>query len=195
MKFTLANIVTLSRLFIAPVFLVCILSQSVTSISIALLLFGIGAGTDWLDGFLARKYGEVTEHGMFLDPLADKALTITAFVALFLLDIMPLWMVIVIVLRDFLTTAMRSIADDRGTHMNTSFAAKVKTFLQMAFIVYALILYWMVKALGGSAGSDWASSALFSNITYLAVFGITLLTIYTAFMYVITNRHLFRRDS
>ncbi|MCX6139556.1 MAG: CDP-diacylglycerol--glycerol-3-phosphate 3-phosphatidyltransferase [Candidatus Kapabacteria bacterium] len=195
MKFTLANIVTLSRLFIAPVFLVCILSQSVSAITIALILFAIGAGTDWLDGFLARRYGEVTEHGMFLDPLADKVLTISAFVALFLLHIMPLWMVIIIVLRDFLTTAMRSIADDSGTYMITSFSAKVKTFLQMTFIVYALVLYWIAKAFDGSNASVQASITLYSGVTFFAILSITLLTIYTGIMYVSSNRHLFRRGS
>ncbi|HLP28991.1 MAG TPA: CDP-diacylglycerol--glycerol-3-phosphate 3-phosphatidyltransferase [Candidatus Didemnitutus sp.] len=193
MKFTLANIITLSRLFIAPIFLVCILSDSPVTVTAAIVLFVIGAATDWLDGFLARRYGEVTDHGIFLDPLADKVLTTSAFVALFLIDVMPLWMVIVIVVRDFGTTAMRSIADDRGTIMQTSYVAKVKTFLQMGFIVYALVLYWLVVAGPNDATRVTAHTTLYSTATYYAEFGITILTIYTAIMYVLTNRNLFTR--
>lgn len=193
MKFTLANIITLSRLFIAPIFLVCILSDSPLTVTAAIVLFILGAGTDWLDGFLARRYGEVTDHGIFLDPLADKVLTTSAFVALFLLDVMPLWMVIVIIVRDFGTTAMRSIADDRGSIMQTSYAAKVKTFLQMGFIIYALILYWLVVAGPGEEIRRTAHQTLYSTVTYYIEFGITLLTIYTAVMYIFTNRHLFTR--
>jgi len=195
MKFTLANIVTLSRLFIAPIFLVCILSESISNISAALILFAVGAGTDWLDGFLARRYGEVTDHGVFLDPLADKVLTTTAFVALFLLDIMPLWMLIIIVIRDFGTTALRSIADDRGTVMVTSRTAKVKTFLQMFFICYALLLYWLTKMGSDEVLHKWAYTTLYSLHTYIAIFCITMLTIFTAVMYTFTNRHLFSRGS
>ncbi|MBK6292486.1 MAG: CDP-diacylglycerol--glycerol-3-phosphate 3-phosphatidyltransferase [Ignavibacteria bacterium] len=193
MKFTLANIITLSRLFIAPIFLVCILSDSPSAVTAAIVLFIVGAATDWLDGYLARRYGEVTDHGIFLDPLADKVLTTSAFVALFLIDVMPLWMVIVIVVRDFGTTAMRSIADDRGTIMQTSYAAKVKTFLQMGFIIYALILYWLVVAGPGDGARVTAHQTLYSTVTYYIEFGITLLTIYTAIMYIFTNRHLFSR--
>lgn len=193
MKFTLANIITLSRLFIAPIFLVCILSDSPSAVTAAIILFIVGAATDWLDGYLARRYGEVTDHGIFLDPLADKVLTTSAFVALFLIDVMPLWMVIVIVVRDFGTTAMRSIADDRGTIMQTSYAAKVKTFLQMGFIIYALMLYWLVVAGPGDETRILARQTLYSTATYYIEFGITLLTIYTAVMYVFTNRHLFTR--
>ncbi|MBP7093059.1 MAG: CDP-diacylglycerol--glycerol-3-phosphate 3-phosphatidyltransferase [Candidatus Kapabacteria bacterium] len=193
MKFTLANIITLSRLFIAPIFLVCILSDSPFAVTAAIVLFIVGAATDWLDGYLARRYGEVTDHGIFLDPLADKVLTTSAFVALFLIDVMPLWMVIVIVVRDFGTTAMRSIADDRGTIMQTSYAAKVKTFLQMGFIIYALILYWLAVAGPVDGTRLTAHQTLYSTVTYYIEFGITLLTIYTAVMYVFTNRHLFTR--
>lgn len=195
MKFTLANIVTLSRLFIAPIFLVCVLTDSAFGVSIALVLFTVGALTDWLDGYLARKYGDVTDHGGFLDPLADKVLIAAAFVAFFLLGIMPLWMVIIIVVRDFATTAMRSIADDRGMVMETSFIAKVKTFLQMSFVVYALSLYWIKMAWPQADVRLEASLILSSQWTYFLILSITILTIVTAIIYVLTNRNLFKRGS
>ena len=92
MKFTWANIVTLLRLFLAPVFLVIVLMGNGEHLVMALFVFAIAALTDWFDGILARRYGEVTPHGAFLDPLADKVLTTSAFVALYMYDVVPLWM-------------------------------------------------------------------------------------------------------
>jgi len=190
MTFTLANIVTISRLFLAPVFLVCILIDSPTAVTWSVVIYLVAALTDWLDGYLARKFGEVTSHGVFLDPLADKVLTTSAFIALVVHDIVPLWMVVVIIVRDFGVTAMRSIADDRGMAMQTSCAAKVKTFSQMIVIAWALILFWLHKQ---SPSSTEYLYLLSSEVTGVAMLVVTLLTIYTAIHYIIVNRRIFSR--
>jgi CDP-diacylglycerol--glycerol-3-phosphate 3-phosphatidyltransferase len=190
MTFTLANIVTISRLFLAPVFLVCILIDSPTAVTWSVVIYLVAALTDWLDGYLARKFGEVTSHGVFLDPLADKVLTTSAFIALVVHDIVPLWMVVVIIVRDFGVTAMRSIADDRGMAMQTSYAAKVKTFSQMIIIAWALILFWLHKQ---SPSSTEYLYLLSSEVTGVAMLIVTLLTIYTAIHYIIVNRRIFSR--
>lgn len=190
MKFTLANIVTISRLFLAPVFLVCILIDSPTAVTWSVIIYLVAALTDWLDGYLARKFGEVTSHGVFLDPLADKVLTTSAFVALVVHDIVPLWMVVVIIIRDFGVTAMRSIADDRGMSMQTSYVAKVKTFAQMMVIAWALVLFWLHKQTPGASEYVYLLS---SDVTGVAMFVVTLLTIYTAVHYLIVNRRIFSR--
>lgn len=190
MKFTLANIVTISRLFLAPVFLVCILIDSPTAVTWSVVIYIVAALTDWLDGYLARKFGEVTSHGVFLDPLADKVLTTSAFIALVVHDIVPLWMVVVIIIRDFGVTAMRSIADDRGMTMQTSYAAKVKTFAQMVVIAWALIIFLLHKQ---SPLSPEYIYLLSSDVTGVAMLIVTLLTIYTALHYVIVNRRIFSR--
>jgi CDP-diacylglycerol--glycerol-3-phosphate 3-phosphatidyltransferase len=190
MTFTLANIVTISRLFLAPVFLVCILIDSPTAVTWSVVIYVVAALTDWLDGFLARRYGEVTPHGVFLDPLADKVLTTSAFIALVVHDIVPLWMVVVIIIRDFGVTAMRSIADDRGMMMQTSYAAKVKTFAQMVVIAWALIVFWLQKH---DSASPTYAYLLSSDVTGVAMLGVTLLTIYTAVHYVFVNRRIFSR--
>jgi len=190
MKFTLANIITISRLFLAPVFLVCILIDSPTAVSWSVIIYLVAALTDWLDGYLARKFGEVTSHGVFLDPLADKVLTTSAFIALVVHDIVPLWMVVVIIVRDFGVTAMRSIADDRGMSMQTSYVAKVKTFSQMIVIAWALILFWLHKQTPDASEYVYLLS---SDVTGVAMLVVTLLTIYTAVHYIIVNRRIFSR--
>ncbi len=197
MKFTYANIVTLSRFFMAPIFLVFMLSDSTVGIIIALVIFVLAALSDWLDGYLARKYGEVTDHGVFLDPLADKVLTTSAFVAFYIVDIMPMWMLVVIVLRDFGTTAMRSIADDRGMSMKTSRVAKVKTFLQMVVIILAIIClaFHHAEPVVESSLGIYAMAFLLSGGVHVSLLIVTLLSIYSLIQYIIVNRRLFSRGS
>lgn len=196
MKFTYANIVTLSRFFMAPIFLIFMLSDSTLGIIIALIIFVLAALSDWLDGYLARKYGEVTDHGVFLDPLADKVLTTSAFVAFYIMDIMPMWMLVVIVLRDFGTTAMRSIADDRGMKMKTSRVAKVKTFLQMVVIILAIIClaFHHAEPVESLLGSYALAFLAYGGITG-GLLLVTTLSIYSLIQYIIVNRRLFSRGS
>ncbi len=197
MKFTYANIVTLSRFFMAPIFLIFMLSDSTGGIIIALIVFVVAALSDWLDGHLARKYGEVTDHGVFLDPLADKVLTTSAFVALYMLNIMEMWMLVVIVLRDFATTAMRSIADDRGMTMKTSRVAKVKTFLQMVVIILAIICLAFHHAeheVESSLGTYALAFLAYGGI-HVSLLIVTFLSIYSLVQYIIVNRRLFSRGS
>jgi len=181
----------------APIFLIFMLSDSQIGTIIALAIFVVAALTDWLDGFLARKYGEVTDHGVFLDPLADKVLTTSAFVALYMLNLMQMGMLVVIVLRDFGTTAMRSIADDRGMTMKTSRVAKVKTFLQMVVIILAIIClaFHHAEPVVESSLGIYAKAFLLSGGVHVSLLILTLLSIYSLIQYIIVNRRLFSRGS
>jgi CDP-diacylglycerol--glycerol-3-phosphate 3-phosphatidyltransferase len=179
----------------APIFLVFMLSDSPNGTLTALLIFVVAALTDWLDGFLARRYGEVTDHGVFLDPLADKVLTTSAFVALYMLGMMPIWMLVIIVLRDFGTTAMRSIADDKGLTMTTSYVAKVKTFLQMVVIIVAILCLALHQTTPDSELGAYAARFMMSGGVTAGLYIITLLSIYSLVQYVIVNKRLFHRGS
>ena len=193
MKFTWANIVTLLRLFLAPVFLVVVLTGEGTNVAAALAVFALAALTDWLDGYLARRYGEVTSHGAFLDPLADKVLTTSAFVALYMYDVVPLWMLVILIARDFSTTALRSIVGDRGSVVNTSMMAKVKTFLQMVFIIVALLLLSMTRLMNGTSAGVQAQIVLESWFMDVIMLVITAMALWTLFKYLQTHSELFRR--
>lgn len=193
MKFTWANIVTLLRLFLAPVFLIVVLAGTGSNIAIALIVFALAALTDWLDGFLARRYGEVTSHGAFLDPLADKVLTTSAFVALYMYDVVPLWMLVILIVRDFSTTALRSIVGDRGSVVTTSMMAKVKTFLQMAFIIVALVLLSAVRLMTSTSAAQYAQLILDSWVMDGVMLIITIMAIWTLFRYLQTHSELFFR--
>ncbi len=102
-------------------------------------IFGLASFTDWLDGYLARRRHQVTALGQFIDPFADKLLTISALISLVQMDLAPAWMVAIIVGREFAVTVLRSLAHARGATMAASPLGKIKMIAQVVAIL-ALIL-------------------------------------------------------
>lgn len=103
----LPNALTLLRIFLVPVLVVFLLTRYVWA---GLAVFLAASITDWLDGYLARKRGEVTTLGQLLDPIADKLLMSAAFISLVELDMAPAWMVVVIIGRELAITGLRAVA-------------------------------------------------------------------------------------
>lgn len=202
MRLTYANILTLSRFFIAPIFMALTLVRTPGAVTTGIILFAVAALTDWADGYLARKYHEVTEHGAYLDPLADKILTISAFVTFYLLDIMPLWMVVVIIIRDFGVTALRNLAEEYGTTLTTSYLAKVKTAMQMLVISAVLVLYWLSTIDQGFVATseflEMQGSAvwlLYSGVVWWLLFILAIYTVATGIDYLVRYRFLLRKSN
>jgi CDP-diacylglycerol--glycerol-3-phosphate 3-phosphatidyltransferase len=106
---------------------------------VAVVIFLTAASTDWLDGWLARRRGQVTTLGILLDPIADKLLTASAFISLVELQAAPAWMVVIIVGREFAVSGMRSIAAARGTIIAASPWGKFKTASQVVAIVLLIL--------------------------------------------------------
>lgn len=127
-----------------PFFLYYLLSQHPRDRLIALAIFALASITDFFDGYLARKWKQESPLGRFLDPLADKALVVATLIIFILLDqAVPLWMVIVIILRDMLVTLMRYLAIRKGTEIRTTRLGKAKTMFQMISIVLILVILIM----------------------------------------------------
>ena len=143
---TLPNQLSILRIVLSPPFLYLFLSDNLLYKKISVGVYLIATITDWYDGWHARKFGVVTKTGIFLDPLADKILTSCAFIGFFLIGMMPLWMVILIVIRDIVITVMRSYSEMNGKTLPTSYIAKVKTFVQMTYIFAILVLFfWSIS--------------------------------------------------
>ncbi len=186
---TLANTLSVTRIVLSPVFLLMIISENQLMRQLSLAVFLIAAITDWYDGVIARRSGTVTNLGKFLDPLADKFLTSSAFIAYAMLDYVAWWMVIVIVCRDLLITVLRSMAEIRGAHIVTSKTAQWKTFIQMTVLYYLLLLIvgkdvgWVQSVFG-----SLIAQLLHADVVYGLMLAVTLLTLYTGVKYVIENR-------
>lgn len=190
----LPNQLTVLRIILTPVFLVLFLSGDPLLIQISLAVYLIAAITDWYDGWLARKFNYITDWGKFLDPLADKILTSAAFFAFVYLDVLELWMVLVIVIRDFAITGLRGYADFQKVSFVTSKSAKWKTFIQMVFIYYLLVIYTLQNTQYFYEGNSVIFNKLFEpDLIYYLMLFITLLTFYTGAEYIFANWKTIKR--
>lgn len=137
----LPNILTLSRIAAVPIVVLLLLYESKETCFWAAFIFTLAAMTDWLDGYLARKWGIVTVLGKFLDPLADKLIVMAALIMLIPLGRVPAWAVFIILARDLIVSGIRSIASAEGVVIDASNLGKYKTTFQMVAIIGLLLHY------------------------------------------------------
>ncbi|MGQ0732678.1 MAG: CDP-diacylglycerol--glycerol-3-phosphate 3-phosphatidyltransferase [Acidobacteriota bacterium] len=144
----LPNSLTVARIFLVPVLVSVLLTKFegrlVLGLPVELVgaaIFGLASLTDWLDGYLARRRGQVTWVGQVLDPIADKLLISATLISLVQLNLAPAWMVAVIIGREFAITALRSVAYSRGQAMPASPLGKLKMASQVVAILL-IILGW-----------------------------------------------------
>jgi len=179
------NLLTIIRILLTPVFVYFFIQEQQSAQYIATSVFFVASFTDWLDGKIARKMHQTTRLGQFLDPIADKILVSSALVMFAFKNYLYLWMMIVIILRDFLITALRMYALYRGKVIITSSFAKWKTFFQMGF-VFAMLLYLLIPNAPDItltySGSDWL---LWSTLAAMIV---VILTTASGIHYIFYNR-------
>lgn len=144
---------------------------------IAALIFIIASATDWLDGYYARKLNLITNFGKFLDPLADKLLITAALIALVELQLLPAWMAIIIISREFAVTGIRLVAAADGEVIAASPLGKLKTVAQIVAIS-ALMLH------------NWPFQALSLPFDMLAIWIATILTVWSGVDYFQKNKHI-----
>lgn len=189
----LPNQLTVLRIILTPVFFILFILDNSVYKQLSLLVFVIAALTDWYDGWLARKFNYITSWGKFWDPLADKILTSSAFLGFVLIGVINLWMVIIILLRDFLITGLRAYADYRGKSFPTSRYAKWKTFIQMTFLYYLLLVYIGSVSPSIYNGNENIFSVLLDkNFIYFTMLFITVITFHSGISYLYKNRRLIR---
>ncbi len=176
----LPNVLTLSRFGMA-VFLMISLSVSFPAARFAaLVLFVIAALTDAFDGYLARKVYGCSDFGKLMDPLADKVLTATAFIGFVEMRILPAWMVTLIISREMMVTGLRLLAADKGVVLAAGILGKQKTIGQMIFIVTVLLI------------GVFQELEKFNTLFFWAGLGITVLTIWSGFVYFRENMNLLK---
>ena len=182
------NKLTLARIILSPIFMVFFLMDNVYCRALALLIFTLAALTDLWDGYLARKYGIITGFGKFMDPLADKILTSTAFISFVALGYVKAWMIMLIIIREFSITGLRSLAAYRGLVISPSISAKVKTVFQMLTIV-VILLYINLKTVLEAVGytGPWLSSPLIGQAIDGLVLATMVITVLTGIDYLIKN--------
>jgi len=184
------NKITVSRIFLIPIFVIVILFDfglgSMTFLGaempvnhfLAALVFIIASCTDWVDGYYARKYNLVTNLGKFLDPLADKLLVAAAFIILVELGMAPSWIIIIILSREFAVTGLRAILAGEGEIVAASQLGKIKTWAQIVAIS-SLLLHNTIFA--------------YINIPFdiIALYVALVFTVWSGWEYFYLNRRVF----
>ena len=133
----LPNALTLVRIFAVPLLVALLMTKD--HMLIAAFIFLAASLTDLLDGYLARKRGQITTLGVLLDPVADKLLISSAFISLIQYDIVPSWMVVIIVGREFAVSGLRSIASTQGFAISASELGKIKMVAQVVAITLLIL--------------------------------------------------------
>lgn len=178
----LPNKLTVFRILLIPVF---ILFMSVNTLPhwalISLIIFAAASFTDMLDGKIARARNLVTNFGIFLDPFADKMLTASAFVLLVDKHVIPAWIAIVIVAREFAVSGLRTIAANEGTVIPASKLGKIKTALQMVSIVFALMA--MTLKTDPSFASLSGITGAFNILTNILLYSAGIMTLISGIDY------------
>ena len=179
----LPNRLTVSRLFLAAG-LICVLPLAGIIAKIAsLLIFIVASLTDLFDGKIARRTGEITPLGSFLDPLADKALTYAALGGFFILEVMPAWMILLMALRDVLVTGFRLTLNNDSEKMSARKSGKQKTLAQF-FTTLIILLYLILRQT-----SFWEASyeLFFRNYLYALLCFMVGITLYSGVEYLQVN--------
>jgi len=131
---TIPTVLTLSRIVLIPFFIIVTPRHPF----LGAVIFGIASVTDFLDGYLARKKGQITKFGIILDPIADKFLVISALILLVDMNVLSAWIAIVIIVREFLVTGLRVVALSKDIVIPAEMGGKLKTFFQITAILFLI---------------------------------------------------------
>ncbi len=178
---TLANKITLTRIALIPVLVILMVVGTSACMIWALILFLVTSATDFLDGYVARKYNQVTDFGKFVDPLADKLLVTAALVMFVDQGLISGAMVWIILAREFIITSLRTIAAMKGTAMAAAWSGKVKTCVQIAGVI---VIFLCEIVSGGEMGATTAA------LCTVAGWIMTIVTLYSGYDYLSRNWQL-----
>jgi len=210
MRWTLPNILTLARICLTPVIALLPFIQGVWPKVVALMIFLAAAVSDVADGYLARRYHQVSELGQLLDPIADKLLLFATLIPIFwitrhptiLVDYripwwgsLPVWVALLLVGREVLITVFRFFARRRGVVIPAAGAGKLKAVVQNVFIGATIAWFAWKDALAEHRWVGWFRNVwdeFHGAVVALTLGGAVLLTVYSLVVYVYRYRALFR---
>lgn len=171
----LPNKLSLTRMALIPLMVALMYPNNLVCNLLAAAVFGLAAFTDFLDGYIARKEGIVTDFGKFVDPVADKLLVLSALIMLVQQGLMLAWVVVVILARELCVDGLRMVAGGKGMVIAAGKLGKIKTVTQIVLILWLMILRLPVM------------SNILSALLTLAV---VVMTLWSGVDYFIRNKHV-----
>ncbi len=187
----LPNKLTMLRMFLIPVFMLFFYVDTIPyNMMLALIIFVVASVTDWVDGYIARKYNLITDFGKFMDPVADKLLTMSAMIAFIDVIGIPSWAITIILGREFIVTAMRIIAAEKGIVIAADKLGKIKTVVQMLWIIYVLLVC-AIAPYFSVTGSDIDIGSTLLGYGNIGLWASVILTVVSGCNYIIRNKKVF----
>ena len=185
----LPNKITLARMALALLFLFFLFSKGVIFKSLALATFMVAAFSDYLDGFIAKKYKITSDFGKIMDPIADKVLVIAAFLAFVEMKLVPAWMVFIIIMRELIITSMRIKALMASEVLPAGMGGKHKTVSQMLSI-FVILVFILFKEIGVRQLGFWNADFeyWYRQLIFILMLVTVTLTVISGASYLIGNR-------
>ncbi|MBI5416916.1 CDP-diacylglycerol--glycerol-3-phosphate 3-phosphatidyltransferase [Candidatus Poribacteria bacterium] len=203
----IANRITLYRVLAAFLFMICMTIKTLVSQYTALVIFIAAAISDLYDGKMARKMGKVTNLGRIMDPIADKLLITSALIMLVQENIIPAWMTIIIISREFAVMGLRMLASLEQKIISADEHGKYKTAAQLVAVIVILVFMLFQKTmmyaysrsleemlLSGGAPGKYVN-ILFFNTPYCLMFISMLVTLFSGINYFIQNKNIFLKET
>jgi CDP-diacylglycerol--glycerol-3-phosphate 3-phosphatidyltransferase len=188
-----ANRITIGRLLLTILFVLALNSSWTYARTAALVIFLVAGISDFVDGEIARRYGNVTNFGKLMDPLVDKIMMAAAFISLVPLKAVPAWAATAVVARDFLITGLRLMASAKGRVLPAERFGKHKTSWQIITVLFFLVLLSAIELHYADIHSEWWRNAW--HIAGRALIWITVaLTILSGLFFAWKNRELIAPD-
>ena len=182
----LANKLTMLRVILVPVFIVVMSIESIPHWALwALLIFAVASITDTLDGQYARKHNLITNFGIFMDPFADKLLVVSAIIMLVAHGLIPAWVSIIIIAREFAVSGLRTVAANEGNVIPASNLGKIKTILQMTAVIVILIKLIIMTDIWFASVKTWitAEAQFIGYLPDVLIYAAAFMTIYSGIDY------------
>jgi CDP-diacylglycerol--glycerol-3-phosphate 3-phosphatidyltransferase len=164
-----ANKLTLLRVILIPVYLIIWHLDFAYNNIVALIIFILASVTDFIDGYVARHYNQVTDFGKFMDPLADKVLVLTSMICFCAMGRFPAWALVIVMAREFAVSGLRMVAVDNGRVIAAGWSGKVKTFATMVCLCIMHLPVW-----------EW--------LMWVCVIVIAVTTLYSGIEYFVKNK-------
>lgn len=185
----LANKLTISRIILAGIFILFLFIGGAGAKFVALAVFLIASITDYYDGVIARKKSGITDFGKLMDPIADKILILGAFLAFVEMKIIPAWMVMVIIAREFVITGIRVLALSKKRVLSAEIAGKHKTVSQIVAVL-SILVFLVIR----DSGFTFRYIEYYTKGVYVLMLITVLMTVISGVSYMLRNKYVFMNE-
>jgi CDP-diacylglycerol--glycerol-3-phosphate 3-phosphatidyltransferase len=188
----LPNKLTISRIPLAFIFMLFLFLNGLTAKVLALVTFLIASFTDFLDGYIAKRNNISTDFGRLMDPIADKVLILAAFLAFVEMELVPAWMVVIIVFREVAVTGLRILALTKGKVITSDDRGKNKMVSQV-FVIFVTLVFLIFREAGLKVGGFWNANieSISKDTIFILMLITTALTLVSGVSYLVKNREVY----